>query len=68
MWLKQKVLVTEYRANERKKGKMRTGKRQTELVMLQLYESEGQKWRAATKEKIGAEKESIEKKKTQNKQ
>lgn len=45
--------VSAYKANEKKgkKGKARAEKRRTELAMLQLFEQEGQKMRAATKDK-----------------
>lgn len=56
------TLVTAYKANEkkRKKGKSRAEKRWTELAMLQLFEQEGQKLRAAAKVKNRTVREVIE--------
>lgn len=57
-----RTLVTRYKASEkkRKKGEKRAEKRQTEFAMLHFFDQEGQKLRAATKEKNRAAKKDIE--------
>lgn len=57
------ILISTYKTNEKKgkKGKVRAKKRQTELAILQLFEDEGQKLRALTKEKDKVAKETIAK-------